>query len=205
MHIAVLGGTGRVGKEFIRLALEDGHRISALVRSPHKVEPYVSLSVIPGNALQRKAIAQTIHQADVVFCSLSTDKSTVLSEAIPLLIEQMEALGKKRIVTIGTAGILDSRLEHGKLRYQSAESKRKLTFAAEEHEKAYRALAASSLHWTIVCPTYLPDGQATSNIRVEVDHLPLYGERVTVGDTALFAYHVLLKENYVQKRVGIAE
>ena len=37
MKIAVLGGTGRVGKEFIRLALEQGHSIKALVR-PQSLE-----------------------------------------------------------------------------------------------------------------------------------------------------------------------
>lgn len=205
MHIAVFGGTGRVGKEFIRLALEGGHHITALVRTPQKIKPHASLSVIAGNALQQEAIVQTIRQADAVFSALSTDKSTVLSEAIPLIIAQMEALGKKRMVTIGTAGILNSRAEPGKLRYQSTESKRKLTFAAEEHEKAYRALAQSTLQWTVVCPTYLPDGEATTKIRAEVDLLPLDGQRITVGDTALFAYQVLLQKSYLQKRVGIAE
>ncbi|WVR06771.1 hypothetical protein IAU60_003806 [Kwoniella sp. DSM 27419] len=35
----VLGATGGTGRHFVRLALHDGHRVRALVRSPDKLEP----------------------------------------------------------------------------------------------------------------------------------------------------------------------
>jgi len=58
-------------------------------------------------------------------------------------------------------GILNSRTESGKLRYQSNESKRKITRAAKEHHKVYELLESADLDWTTVCPTYLPDGEHT--------------------------------------------
>ena len=94
---------------------------------------------------------------------------------MPHIIEAMENEGIQRIITIGTAGILQSRTTPNLLRYQSSESKRKLTRAAEEHHKVYNLLKQSTLEWTIVCPTYLPDGESLGDYRVERDFLPVDG------------------------------
>jgi putative NADH-flavin reductase len=123
---------------------------------------------------------------------------------MPLIISAMEKHGIRRIITIGTAGILNSRLTPGVLRYQGGDSNRKLTFAAEEHEKAFRLLENSSLDWTVVCPTYLPDGEARGNYRTEKDFLPENGREITVGDTAEFAFRELEHPEFRQCRVGLA-
>ena len=125
---------------------------------------------------------------DVVISALSTDGATTLSESMPHIIEAMENEGIQRIITIGTAGILQSRTTPDVLRYQSSESKRKLTRAAEDHHKAYELLNQSSLQWTIVCPTYLPDGDRLGEYRVERDFLPVDGVKIHVSDTAEFTY-----------------
>ena len=116
----------------------------------------------------------------------------------------MKANGIRRIITIGTAGILNSRLNPGSLRFQGGDSNRKLTFAAEEHAAAFRLLEKTNLDWTIVCPTYLPDGKAYGNYRIEKDFLPEGGKQITVGDTAEFAYGQLENPEFIGSRVGIA-
>jgi len=40
--------------------------------------------------------------------------------------------------------------------------------------------------------------------RTEVDVLPLNGSKITVGDTAHFAWSLINKEGYENSRVGIA-
>lgn len=37
MRLLVVGGTGQTGKEVVRQALQDGHSVTAVVRSPEKV------------------------------------------------------------------------------------------------------------------------------------------------------------------------
>ncbi|KHE67463.1 NAD(P)H-binding protein, partial [Halobacillus sp. BBL2006] len=101
------------------------------------------------------------------------------------------------------AGILKSRYENGKYRFQTPESKRKKTFAAEEHVKVYESLEASSLNWTIICPTYLPKGEEQGSIRYEIDFLPEGGKKITVDDTARFAFQNLKDSSFPKKRVGI--
>ncbi|MFF2481146.1 NAD(P)-dependent oxidoreductase [Paenibacillus sp. NPDC058071] len=211
MHIAMLGGSGRVGRKWIDYTLQNDLSVAALVRSPEKLAEEQALAperltVVEGNALNADDLRRVLSGADTVACAMGTDGGTTLTDCFPLLIGEMKQLGIKRIITIGTAGILESRSEPGLLRYQSSESRRSLTRAAEEHHKAYEQLRDSGLDWTIICPTYLPDGAATGEYRVEPNYLPEGGSRITTGDTAHFAYRLITdKDNpYVGCRVGIA-
>lgn len=203
MKLAMFGATGRVGGEILKRALEDGHQVTALQRSP-KLDKHPNLSTVFGNVRNKKDIERTIAGADAVISALGTDKTTTLTDAMPFIVESMESHGIKRIISIGTAGILNSRLEEGKLRYQGGDSNRKMTFAAEQHEKAFRMLEQSELDWTIVCPTYLPDGEAKGGYRSEKDYLPEGGKEISVGDTADFAYRQLEGTTYIKSRAGLA-
>ena len=111
MKIALFGATGRVGVEVLKLALKDGHDVTVLVRSPEKLAMHDKLTIVQGNVCEAVAVSRVIADADVVFSALGTDKTTTLTEAVPHFIREMKAGGIKRIVTIGTAGILQSRTE----------------------------------------------------------------------------------------------
>lgn len=205
MNILILGATGRTGSHILKSALDDGHHVTVLVRDADKVQMESSnLTVMEGNALIKSDIENAAAGMDIVISALGTDGTTTLSEAMPFIIKTMEEEGIKRIITIGTAGILDSRTEPGKLRYQSNESKRRTTRAAKEHHKVYELLEKSALDWTIVCPTYLPDGEYTGEYRVEKDFLPEDGKMISVPDTAEFAYRQIEDDRFIKSRVGIA-
>jgi putative NADH-flavin reductase len=203
MNIAVFGGTGRVGRAFIKRCLQDNHSVKALARMPEKLEKHEHLTVIEGNVRNVDHVRETIKGCDLVFSALSTDKSDTLTVATPLVIDAMTNEGISRVVTIGTAGILNSRYEEGKYRFETDESKRSKTFAAEEHLRVFHTLQDSPLDWTIVCPTYLPDGPEMGHVRAEQNMLPDGGKKISVGDTAAFAYQELLSPSYLKARVGI--
>ena len=204
MHILILGASGRVGIHILTYALQEGHHVTVLVRSPEKINPHPNLRIIQGNVLHPEDLKRAVQGAEAVISALNTDGTTTLSESIPLIMDAMAAEGIQRIVTIGTAGILQSRTEPGKLRYQSSESRRKSTRAAEEHERVYKQLQQSVLEWTIVCPTYLPDGARLGNYRVERDVLPDGGTEISTSDTAEFTYQQLANRHFLRTRVGIS-
>jgi putative NADH-flavin reductase len=204
MNITIFGATGRVGSEFLRHALADGHQVTALVRTASKLSSHKNLTVLEGDIRDATNVSKAIQDADAVFSAIGTDKTTTLTDAISLIIEAMNNEKVKRILTIGTAGILQSRSNPELYRFQSTESKRRLTFAADEHSKVYEQLAESNLEWTIVCPTFLPDGEATGSWRTERNFLPVDGVQISVGDTALFAYQELLDPQFFSSRVGLA-
>lgn len=204
MNITIFGATGRVGNAFLHRALADGHQVTALVRNASKLTSHENLIVLEGDIRDAANVNNAIRGADAVFSAIGTDKTTTLTDAISLIIDAMNKEKVKRILTIGTAGILQSRTNPEIYRFQSNESKRRSTFAAEEHSKVYEQLAKSNLEWTIVCPTFLPDGVSAGQWRTERNFLPVDGVQITVGDTALFAYQELLDSQFLASRVGLA-
>lgn len=205
MKISIFGATGRVGQEILDHTLNDGHDVTILVRNKEKIaHTHKHLNIIEGNALNKRDVEEAIQGNEVVISALGTDGSTTLTDVMPMIIEEMEQEGIRRIITIGTAGILQSKTESNLLRYQSNESKRKTTRAAAEHHKVYELLNQSSLDWTIVCPTYLPDGERIGKYRVEQNYLPDNAVKISVPDTADFAYAQISSDEYIKARVGIA-
>ncbi len=208
LNILVLGATGRVGSHVVSLALKDGHQVIALVRTPSKLnitdENFENLLVKQGNVLNREDIASAMAKADIVISTLNTDGASTLTDSFPLILQEMKKRKISRIITVGTAGILQSRLTPNLLRYQSSESKRKTTRAAKEHHNVLKILEQSDMEWTIVCPTYLPDGHYTGQYRVERDFLPDGGTEISVADTAEFTYQQIQSTKYLKSRVGIA-
>ncbi|MDM5332165.1 SDR family oxidoreductase [Ureibacillus composti] len=205
MNILIIGGTGRVGSHIVSFALQDKHQVTTLVRTPEKLQiKDGNLTILQGNVLNKEEIARAMRGIDVVISALNTDGGNTLSESMPLMIEAMENEGIKRIITVGTAGILQSRVSPDVLRYQSSESKRKITRAAEEHHKVYDLLQQSNLDWTIVCPTYLPDGEREGNYRIERNFLPENGVKISVPDTAEFTFSQITNNDFIRTRVGIA-
>ncbi|WP_203247213.1 NAD(P)-dependent oxidoreductase [Sporosarcina beigongshangi] len=205
MNILILGGTGRVGSQIVTHALHDKHHITVLVRTPEKIQIiHENLTIIQGNVLNKDDIVRAMHGIDVVISALNTDGATTLSESMPFIIGAMEIEGVQRIITVGTAGILQSRITPNLLRYQSSESKQKSVRAAEEHNKVYGMLKQSKLEWTIVCPTYLPDGERLGKYRIDRNFLPEGGIKISVSDTAEFTFSQINSSDYIKTRVGIA-
>lgn len=204
MKIALLGATGRVGSAVLSRALQDGHSVRALVRNATRISPHEQLEIQIGDAKNPASIEQLLTGCDVVFSALNTDKTTTLSESIALIINSMEQQKISRIVTIGTAGILNSRVEINKLRYDSSESRQRTKVAAKEHEQVYRALQKTNLNWTIICPTALLNKAELGIYKYEKDLLPIDGREISVLDTAAFSYRALLENLFIQHRVGIA-
>jgi uncharacterized protein len=204
MKLFMLGASGRVGQKITELAIQDGTDVHALIRNPERLPSPILEKMTYTTVLDKEQIEEGIKGCDMVVSALSTEGGNVLSESIPLIIAAMKKEGITRIITIGTAGILQSRTEPHLLRYQSSESKRKLTRAAEDHHKAYNFLKESGLDWTIVCPTYLPDGDTTGSYRIEQDFLPDGGNKISTGDTAHYTFSVIKEPRFTKSRVGIA-
>lgn len=207
MKIALFGGTGRTGSQFASMADASGHELKMLIRSPEKADSLpASAEQIHGDALDQAKMRKTLQGADMVVSALGTDKQDVLSNFTPLLLKEMNDLSITHLITVGTAGILQSRTEPHLYRFESPESKRRSTTAAEDHQAAYEYIKETSYCWTVVCPTFLPDGENTASWRYETDYLPEDGTRISTGNTADFLMHVLENHSqFCQKRIGVCE
>ncbi len=205
MKIALLGGTGRVGQAFVNFLEKDGrHSVYALVRGERADLLKNRCQTLTGNARNQHDTRALIEEADIVVSCLNTDGDDTLSVSVQNIINTMNEQNKKRLITIGTAGILNARQDPTLYRFESNESKRRSARAAKEHAQVYEWLRDSSLDWTIICPTYLPEGPAVEKYRVERDFLPLGGKAISTGDTAHFLFAQLESDLYIRTRVGLA-
>merc|ERR1712086_393511 len=103
--IAVLGATGRTGREFVAQALSRGHTVRALVRDPSKLtQVHPKLQVIKGDATDAAAVARTLQDVDCCVCTLGvgpTDQPTyVVSTAAKHVMKQPPA----RVIAVSSVG-----------------------------------------------------------------------------------------------------
>jgi uncharacterized protein len=204
VNVCLFGATGRVGSVILENLLMNGFQVNALVRDPMQLDfIHKNINVIEGNACNQSNVRMAMKDTDIVISGLNTDGKNTLSLATPIIIEEMKRQRLTRIISIGTAGILQSRSEPHLYRFQSTESRRKTTKDAEDHLQAFLFLKESQLDWTIVCPTYLPVGERLGKYRFARDVLPENPSSISVFDTADFAYSQIWDSDFIKSRVGL--
>jgi len=204
MKIALFGAHGRVGQAFLRFVqVDDRYMVRSLIRT-NREEMLAGMFQVTGNSRNREDVLETIKGADIVVSCLSTDGDDTLSVSMEHIVQAMKQTNISRIITIGTAGILKARKQPELYRFETNESRRTTSRAAKEHAKAFEILQSTDLDWTIICPTYLPDGEVTRSYRYEKDFLPIDGKKISVEDTAHFLYQQLNSKEFIHQRVGIA-
>lgn len=165
MKIFVLGATGRVGTEFLRLALAAGHEVAVLVRDPRRLAVSDSrLAVHTGELGTPGSLAAAYGSGswDAVVNVVGADPlkpSTLVTESARALIALAEAAGTPRYLAItGTAEMpktVTGALSTFILR------RTPVGHGVRDHNGAFAAVRASSLDWTLVACPWIKDGPGT--------------------------------------------
>ncbi|WP_246096112.1 NAD(P)-dependent oxidoreductase [Paenibacillus sinopodophylli] len=199
--LLLVGATGKTGQFIERGLIEKQTPFRRFVRSEEQMRPGSYL----GDVRNPQDVVQALIGVSGVICALNTEGNGTLAAGLGNIIKAMEKQQVRRLVTIGTAGILQSETEPHLLRYQSSENKRIHHDAAKEHEHVYQLLhQAKQLDWTIVCPTRLVQEEARGEYRIRKDILPSGGSAISFADTAAFAVSAYLLDLHIGERVGIA-
>lgn len=198
--LLLVGATGKTGQYIERMLDDKNISFSRFVRLPEQMDHRSFF----GDIRNPHDVLEAMSEVDGVICALNTEGNGTLLSGMTNIITAMQHFKLKRIVTIGTAGILQSELQPELLRYQSSENKRTNHDAAKEHEDAYNALAKTDLDWTIVCPTRLVQEAEQSEYRVRKSILPAQGSSISFEHTAELAVLEFLNGAYVRERVGIS-
>jgi len=206
LRLLVLGATGGVGRELVEQALLRGHRVTALVRSPEKLEPTsLRLTVVLGNPLDSDTIANLLPGHDAVLSALGPSglgRTTVVSEGARSTILAMEETGVQRLLIVSVAmlfrdaGLVAAALRNTFLRNVAAD--------AAEMERLVRT---SSLDFTIVRPPRLTYGPLSGRVAAADDHLPKGAGGTSTAsraDVANFMLEELVSNEHVRRVVGVA-
>ena len=204
MHIAVFGGSGRVGGRFIEYALAEGHSIRALVRDPAKLTPRAGLEVIVGDVLTPADVERTVAGADAVVSGLGgagvDNPGEAQSQGMRNIVAAMQKHGLRRVLGVAGGGILDS--VNGGLRHDQPTFPAVFKKVSSRHKEAWHAMRDSGLDWTMVATGDIVPGERTGVYRTLEDFLPEGARKISVEDVADFLLKSLRDGTHLQKRVG---
>jgi putative NADH-flavin reductase len=164
MRLFLLGATGRTGLSLTSQALERGHTVTALVRSPDKViMRHDRLRIVTGDPLDREQLARALGGHDTVVSAMgatSRAPTTVCGDSARSIIEAMQPSGVRRLLVISSALLYS---DIGALGRIVGFFFRHVLVDARQMEAR---VEASNLDWTIVRPPRLTDGKPRGRYRV---------------------------------------
>jgi putative NADH-flavin reductase len=109
MQLALLGGTGRTGQLLINQALERGHTLQVLARTPSRVfQSHPNLTIIRGDARDREALLALIEGTQAVLSATGPVKDTphdTMTRTARHLVTVLPAHGVQRLITLTGAGV----------------------------------------------------------------------------------------------------
>jgi hypothetical protein len=159
MNITIFGAGGKIGSRLVKKALAEGDIVVAYVRNPDKLQiGHERLKIIKGQLNDEAAITTAISGADAVISALgpnmggkANDTSTPIADGHILIINIMEKLGKKRLVTLATPTLPAK--DDKKSAFFSFLRKMApgiMGHAVRDLLKMGEAVTASSLDWTVI-------------------------------------------------------
>ena len=117
MKVTVFGATGKIGALVLRRLLDDGHEVTAFVRSPRKLGiAAAAVDVVAAELTDEDAIREAVEDADAVISALGPPidpfvRGTPLTDGTRRIVAAMHACGVRRLVALATVGVEMSRAD----------------------------------------------------------------------------------------------
>ena len=206
MRLVVLGATGGTGQEVVRQAVEQGHRVTALVRTPESLKKLGHrIVVVQGDLLNLAELEQVTAGHDAVLSGfgprlpVSRKDASLLRQFAAGLTGAMLNTGVRRLVIVSVAflfrnSIIPPAYLLGRLFFPG------IVADAAAMEKV---MEQSRLDWTIVRPPKLTDKSLTRKYRVGEGHLPRFGFSISRADVADFMLKAVKDQATVGKIFGV--
>lgn len=206
MKVLILGATGSIGRQIVQQALQAGHEVTALCRTPAKLDiQHAGLRTVKGDVLDQESIRNAMSGQDAVMVALGAGAAgSIRATGTANTIAAMKACGVTRLVCLSSLGVGDSRanlnfvwkyLMFGLL----------LRRAYADHVEQEKHVMDSGLDWTIVRPAAYTDGPLTETFRhgfaAETDDLTL---KISRADVAFFMLRQLHDVTYLRKTPGLS-
>ena len=205
LNVLVIGGTSGVGLETVKLALQRGHKVTAMSRNPDRVTLSDNLlTARRGDILDPLSISVAVEGHDAVVISVgippTRDEVTLFSEGSRNVLAAMKGKETGRILLVSGIGAGNSR-GHGGFFYDNILQPFLLKSIYQDKDRAEKIVSESEVLWTIVRPGFLNDDQATMNYRVVEDITGVTSGSISRGDVAHFIVASLENERYLNKTV----
>uniref|UniRef100_A0A7S2K8N6 NAD(P)-binding domain-containing protein n=1 Tax=Leptocylindrus danicus TaxID=163516 RepID=A0A7S2K8N6_9STRA len=185
-YIALLGGTGGVGRKFIDLALDRGHYVKALVRTPSKLSNIEdsNLEIVKGDSTCLDDVKRVVRGTDVLVSCVGNKGSELVMEKTAGNIVQAKP---RRSIVLSSLGLGGTSNALKSVFYMLVGKK-----AVEDYENADEILRNSKTpSVTVVRPTGLSNASARKKYDATNETSFRFTRRIPRADVALFLADML--------------
>lgn len=204
MRLFVLGANGRTGTEIIQLARTRGHEVTAFVRSPQKLRPTTSLTIVRGDPRRSETFAAALPGHDAVLSAIGPHPqdalrpSTLLTDCARATVEAMAASGIARLAIVSAAVLFPEKgFYFAFFRWLTKHHARDL-YAMEN------IVQASGLAWTIARPPRLTKSPDAS-FRALRGALPPGSRAMSYRSVAAFMLDAVERQSHIAEIVGLGK
>jgi putative NADH-flavin reductase len=207
MRVAILGAAGKTGYLLITTALERGHDIIGIARTPEKIAlDSQRITKVQGDAFDRQSIIDALAGADAVITSIGKtdlrDKRFNLNTAgHENVLAGMRAHGIRRLIPISSIGA--AQLPRKGIRRNVYLFLRR-KYYGDMNDMEVQVLN-SEFNVTVVRAPFLHNGPALNAYEVVVGNVLPGGRAVSRKDLSNFILDTLDNESYGQSIVSIAD
>ncbi|MFI8240695.1 NAD(P)-dependent oxidoreductase [Streptomyces sp. NPDC085866] len=209
MKLTVFGATGGIGREIVRQALGAGHRVTAVVRDPARLDVTGNtLEVFRADLADPQELRAAVAGRDVVLSGLgarSRKDAGVAARLTRTVLGAMEAEGVRRLLVVSAGPVgpepeSDGFLDRGMRGLVSTILKDVYADLREMEAE----LARSGTDWTSVRPPRLQDKPLTGRYRTVVGGFPPKGRFIARADVAHAMLSMIDDMGTVKQGVGVA-
>lgn len=208
MKIALIGGTGFVGSAVLAEALQRGHQVTALARTPGKLAPREGLAVVQADAQDAEQVARAAAGHDAVVDAYNPGWTTPnigaeFLKGTRAIYDGVRRCGVKRLLVVGGAGSLF--VAPGVQLVDTPEFPAQWKEGALAAREALRLIQQeTALDWSFVSPAvHLEPGERTGKFRLGKDE-PLMKDgapaHISVADLAVAIIDELEQPRHIRQR-----
>ena len=218
LKFIVYGASGNVGSRVVTEALNRGHRVTAVSRSPSRVKKqHANLLIVKGDILDSQSVAELVAGHDVIIVSVkgSADGSKDPEQAVQrvaadVLVATMRDIGNDapRLIYVGGAGSLE--VEPGVLYADTVRFvPRSIRQEIDGHVLTLAFLrTVDDVAWTYISPAKsFKKGKRTGSYRIGGDQMLLDKKgksKISMEDFAVALVDEAENTNYLGQRFSVA-
>jgi len=203
MKLAIIGASKGIGFELLKIALAEGHEVTALVRNPAKLSiSDARLKAIEGDILDPATVKAAVVGQDAVCVCIGIPPTrkpvSVFSQGTQTVIDAIGQDSNQKLIVVTGIGAGDSK-GHGGFFYDRILNPLLLGTNYADKDRAESIVKASNVEWLIVRPGFLTNGSRTGKYRAIENLSGVTAGKISRLDVADFILKQLASPTYFGK------
>ncbi|MFJ7730600.1 NAD(P)-dependent oxidoreductase [Lysinibacillus sp. NPDC097231] len=200
--IAIIGGTGKVGRHIAARALEKGYQVRMLVRNPEKLTFRDSrVEIVEGNVQNSEDIRKLLKDCQIVINTFGQPikEKQIYSSVTENILEVMTDLQIDRYISV-TGGSLTINGDKKSILNRVGAKLFEIIYSNMMIDKKKEWLILNNnkrIKWTLIRLPFIVDGTEIGSIKENLTDMP--GTKITNQDIATFIINQIENLKYVQK------